>query len=41
VNLFGYPQKYGVTGRKLKKVTYLEQGYSNFSRKTLPEQIGR
>lgn len=41
INLFGYPVKYGVSGRKLKKVTYLEQGFSNYSGRTLPEQLSR
>lgn len=41
INIFGYPAKYGVSGRKLKKVTYLEQGFSNYSGKTLPEQLNR
>lgn len=41
INLFGYPAKYGVSGRKLKKVTYLEQGFSNYSGRTLPEQLSR
>lgn len=41
VNLFGYPGKYGVSGRKLKKVTYIEQGFSNYSGLTLPEQLSR
>lgn len=41
INIFGYPAKYGISGRKLKKVTYLEQGFSNYSGKTLPEQLSR
>ncbi len=41
INIFGYPAKYGVSGRKLKKVTYLEQSFSNYSGKTLPEQLSR
>lgn len=41
INLFGYPAKYGVSGRKLKKVTYLEQGFPNYSGRTLPEQLSR
>lgn len=41
INIFGYPAKYGVSGRKLKKVTYLEQGFSNYSGRTLPEQLRR
>ena len=41
INLFGYPAKYGISGRKLKKVTYLEQGFSNYSGRTLPEQLSR
>lgn len=28
VNLFGYSPKYGISGRTLKKVTYLPQGFS-------------
>ena len=30
VNLFGYNPKYGVSGRRLRKVTYAAQGYRNF-----------
>ena len=41
INIFGYPAKYGVSGRKLKKVTYLEQGFSNYSSRSLPEQLSR
>lgn len=41
INIFGYPAKHGVSGRKLKKVTYLEQGFSNYSGRTLPEQLSR
>lgn len=41
INLFGYPRKYGVSGKKFKKVTYLEQEYTNYSGKTLPEQLAR
>lgn len=29
INIFGYNQKYGVSGRLLKKVSYLQQGFRN------------
>lgn len=44
INIFGYNQKYGVSGRQLKKVTYAAQPFRNEIAppdQTLPEQIGR
>ena len=29
VNIFGYNPKYGISGRHLKKVSYLQQGFRN------------
>ena len=44
INLFGYNEKYGISGPKFKKVTYAAQGYQ-FSmadaNKTFPIRIGK
>lgn len=43
VNLFGYNPKYGVSGQRLRRITYKAQGYRNFpapESSTLPRMEG-
>lgn len=44
INIFGYNSKYGISGSTITKVTYRQQGYSDFMREpqyTLPAVIKR